>query len=78
MEAELTGHPGYEKHNQDKKSSENRRNGKTGKTQRTGQGPMAIQVPRDRESSFEARIAPKHQREFRGFDDKILRTYILT
>jgi transposase-like protein len=77
MEAELAGHPGYEKHNEDKKPSENRRNGKTGKTRRTGQGPRAIQVPRDREGSFEPRIAPKHQREFRGFDDKILSMYAL-
>jgi transposase-like protein len=70
MEAELTGPPGYEKHNQDKKPSENRRNGKTGKTLRTGQGPMAIQVPHDREGSFEPRIAPKHLKEIAAGTDK--------
>jgi transposase-like protein len=38
---------------------------------------MEIAVPRDREGTFEPRIAPKHQREFRGFDDKILSMYAL-
>jgi len=33
---------------------------------------MRIEVPRDRDGEFEPRIVPKHQREWRGFDDKIL------
>jgi transposase-like protein len=77
MEAELIEHLGYAKHNQDKKPGENRRNGKTGKTLRTGQGPMEIEAPRDREGGFEPQIVPKHQRDFRGFDDKILSMYVL-
>jgi transposase-like protein len=77
MEAELTCHLGYEKHDQGKKSIENRRNGKTSKELRTDEGPMSIEVPRDREGSFEPQIVPKHQREFRGFDDKILSMYAL-
>ncbi|MDR0376677.1 MAG: transposase, partial [Spirochaetaceae bacterium] len=77
MEAELTEHLGYEKHGRGKKSSENRRNGKTSKELRTDDGPMAIEVPRDRAGSFEPQIVPKRQREFRGFDDKILSMYAL-
>jgi transposase-like protein len=61
MEAELTEHLGYEKHDQGKKSSENRCNGKTSKELRTDNGPMTIEVPRDREGSFEPQIVPKHQ-----------------
>jgi transposase-like protein len=38
---------------------------------------MIIEVPRDREGAFEPQIVPKHQREFRGFDDKILSMYAL-
>jgi transposase-like protein len=38
---------------------------------------MSIEVPRDREGSFEPQVAPKHQREFKGFDDKILSMYSL-
>jgi transposase-like protein len=77
MEAELTCHLGYEKHGQGEKTIANRRNGKTVKELRTNDGPMSIEVPRDRESSFEPQIVPKHQREFRGFDDKILSMYAL-
>jgi transposase-like protein len=53
MEAELTEHVGYEKHDQSEKQTENRRNGKTKKTLRTDQGPLEIDVPRDREGTFE-------------------------
>jgi len=75
MEAELTEHVGYEKHDQSEKQTENRRNGKTKKPLRTDQGPLEIAVPRDREGTFEPAIIPKHQREFKGFDDKILSMY---
>jgi transposase-like protein len=75
MQAELTEQLGYEKHDQGEKSTANRRNGKTTKGLRTDQGPMEIEVPRDREGEFEPKIVPKHQREWRGFDDKILSMY---
>jgi transposase-like protein len=77
MEAELTCHLGHEKHDQGEKTITNRRNGKTAKELRTDDGPMTIEVPRDREGNFEPQIVPKHQREFRGFDDKILSMYAL-
>ncbi len=41
----------------------------------TDDGPLAIEVPRDREGSFEPRFIPKHERRFTGFDDKILALY---
>jgi transposase-like protein len=75
MEAELTEHPGYGKHNQAEKLTENRRNGTFPKTLRTDHGPMQIEVPREREGNFEPQIVPRHQREFRGFDGKILSVY---
>jgi putative transposase len=75
MGAELTEHLGYEKHETGEKPGENRRNGSSGKTVRTDQGPMDIEVPRDREGSFEPKIIEKHQREFAGFSDKILSMY---
>jgi transposase-like protein len=77
MEAELTCHLGYEKHDQGEKTQTNRRNGKTAKALRSDDGPMAIDVPRDRQGSFEPHVVPKHQREFKGFDDKILSMYAL-
>ena len=75
MQAELTEQLGYEKSEPGEKQTENRRNGKTSKTLRTDQGPMEIEVPRDRDGEFEPKIIPKHQREWRGFDQKILSMY---
>jgi transposase-like protein len=75
MEAELTEQLRHEKHDQAVKSTANRRNGKTGKELRTENGPMEIAVPRDREGVFKPQIVPKHQKAFRGFDDKILSMY---
>jgi len=75
MQAELTDQLGYEKGDQTAKPTENRRNGKSTKMLRSDQGPLEIDVPRDRDGVFEPVIVPKHQREFKGFDDKILSMY---
>ena len=53
----------------------NHRNGTTGKTVITDDGPVRIEVPRDRDGSFEPQIIPKHARRFTGFDDKIIAMY---
>jgi transposase-like protein len=75
MQAELTDQIGYTKSESGEKETANRRNGKSSKTLRTDQGPMEIEVPRDRDGEFEPLIIPKHQREWRGFDKKILSMY---
>jgi transposase-like protein len=82
MEAELTFHLGYEKHDQGEKTLTNRRNGKTTKDLRTDDGPMTIEVSPDREDSLSRRWRPRIRgnavsREFKGFDDKILSMYAL-
>ena len=77
MEAELTEQIGYEKSESGEKATTNRRNGKSIKTLRTDQGPMEIEIPRDRDGEFAPQIVPKHQREWRGFDNKILSMYAL-
>ena len=41
----------------------------------TDDGPLAIDVPRDRDGTFEPRLIAKHERRFTGFDDKILALY---
>ena len=75
MQVELTEQLGYEKGDQSKKTTDNRRNGSSKKQLRSDQGPMDIEVPSDRNGEFEPVIVPKHQREFKGFDDKILSMY---
>ena len=53
----------------------NHRNGTTPKTVLTDDGPVPLDVPRDRAGTFEPVLIPKHARRFTGFDDKILALY---
>ncbi|HLE19868.1 MAG TPA: IS256 family transposase [Vicinamibacteria bacterium] len=75
LDAELTHHLGYEKHDPAGRGSGNARNGKSGKTLKTEQGPLPIEVPRDRNSTFEPLLVPKGETRFRGFDEKIISMY---
>ena len=73
--AELTEHLGYELAGEPPEGQPNRRNGWSSKTLITDHGPVEVELPRDREGSFEPQIVPKHQRRFAGFDDKIVSMY---
>jgi putative transposase len=75
MQAELSEHLGYEKHDAAGDNSGNSRNGTSQKTLKGDFGHMPIEVPRDRNSSFDPKIVPKGQTRFSGFDDKILSLY---
>lgn len=75
MAAEMTHHLGYEKHSPQGHNSGNSRNGKSKKTLKGEFGTLPLEVPRDRNSSFEPQIVPKGQTRFEGFDDKILSLY---
>jgi transposase-like protein len=54
---------------------DNHRNGRSGKTVLTDEGPLRIEVPRDRTGTFEPQLIPKHERRFAGFDDRIISMY---
>jgi putative transposase len=41
----------------------------------TDDGPLRIQIPRDRAGQFEPKLVGKHERHFTGFDDKIIAMY---
>ncbi len=75
LQAELTDHLGYDEHAVEGRGSGNSRNGSGTKTLQTEQGPIAVEVPRDRNGTFEPQLVKKHQRRFEGFDDKILGMY---
>src|SRR5215510_6558472 len=73
LAAELTDHLGHE-HGEPVVDG-NARNGTSPKTLVTDQGEVPIEVPRDRNGTFEPQLVKKHQRRFTGFDDKILSMY---
>jgi transposase-like protein len=73
--AEMSHHLGYSAGADKPDAATNHRNGKSGKTVLTDDGPLRIDVPRDREGGFEPRLIGKHERRFTGFDDKIIAMY---
>src|SRR5436190_21846683 len=75
MAAELTEHVGYEKHDAAGNKSGNSRNGNSAKTLKGSFGTMPIEVPRDRNGTFEPQIIEKHQTRFAGFDENIISLY---
>ena len=75
MGAELGHHLGYPAGAAKPEAGTNQRNGKSAKTVQTGEGPVRIEVPRDRDGSFEPILIPKHERRFTGFDESIIALY---
>jgi putative transposase len=73
--AELSHHLGYAPGTPKPEVTTNHRNGASAKTVLTDDGPVPIEVPRDREGTFEPQLIGKHERRFTGFDDKILALY---
>ena len=72
LDAEMTEHLGYERHDPAGRGSGNSRNGTRAKTVLTEIGPVQIEVPRDTESSFEPKIVRKRQRRLTGIDEIVL------
>jgi transposase-like protein len=73
--AELSYHLGYPPGAERPEGGDNHRNGVSSKTVLTEDGPLRIDVPRDRQGSFAPLLIPKHERRFTGFDDKIVAMY---
>ena len=72
LEGEMDGHLGYAKHAVEGRDGGNSRNGTRTKTMITDVGPVDIDVPRDRDGTFEPQIVRKHQRRLGGVDDMVL------
>ena len=72
LEAEMSSHLGYDKHETAGRDGGNSRNGTRAKTVLTEVGPVQIEVPRDRDASFEPVIVPKRVRRLRGVDEMVI------
>ena len=72
---ELSYHLGYPPGGTKPDDTTNHRNGTSEKRVLTDDGPMAVEIPRDRDGTFEPQLIPKHARRLAGFDDKVLALY---
>jgi putative transposase len=75
LHAEMSDHLGYDKHAAEGRGSGNSRNGLTGKTVQTTAGPVDLDVPRDRNGTFDPVTVPKGTRRLTDFDDMIISLY---
>ncbi len=75
LEGELDGHLGYAKHSPQGINSGNSRNGKISKKIKTKRGELEIEVPRDRNSTFEPVLIPKRSRFVEGIEEIIISLY---
>jgi len=75
LQTELAIHLGHDKHETVANDSGNTRNGSSAKTLKGDFGPLPIEIPHDRDGSFEPQLIAKHQTRWSGFDDKILSQY---
>ncbi|MHA8070274.1 transposase, partial [Aquirufa ecclesiirivi] len=73
LEGELDAHLGYDKH--EKTPNSNARNGTQKKVIKTEFGETPIEVPRDRESSFDPVLVPKRSRYSTGVENLIVSLY---
>nr|WP_233611638.1 IS256 family transposase [Amycolatopsis sp. WAC 01376] len=72
LEGEITDHLGYDKHDPAGRGTGNSRNGARSKTVLTDVGPVEIDVPRDRDASFEPKIVAKRQKRLGGVDEMVI------
>ena len=72
LEGEMDAHLGYARHDPAGRDGGNSRNGRRAKTVLTDIGPVEVEVPRDRDASFEPRIVAKRQRRMAGVNDLVV------
>ena len=75
LKGELTTHLGYDSNSRVQKDGLNRRNGYNDKVLHTSTGNVEIQVPRDRDGSFEPKIVPKRKKDVSDIENKVLAMY---
>lgn len=75
LQGEMNAHLGYENNDHGAKTTANRRNGYGQKTIKTSRGNVEINVPRDRDASFEPKVIPKREKDVSGIENKVLAMY---
>ena len=75
LQGEMNSHLGYSNNERGEKETVNRRNGYSKKTLKTTVGDVPIEVPRDREGTFEPVVVPKRKRDVSDIQDKVLSMY---
>lgn len=75
LKGEMENHLGYRSNSREEKNTRNRRNGYSNKTLKTSYGNVEIDVPRDREASFEPKAIPKGTRDVSAIEGKVLSMY---
>lgn len=75
LQAEMSQHLGFEPGQEKPSGTNNGRNGYTSKTLLTENGEVTIDVPRDRQGTFEPQLVRKRERRVSGFDARILALY---
>lgn len=75
LQGEMNNHLGYSSNDKSDKTTENRRNGYGNKTLNTTKGNIEINVPRDRDASFEPQLIKKRQRDVSEIEDKVISMY---
>ncbi|MED3647655.1 IS256 family transposase [Halalkalibacterium halodurans] len=75
LKGEMNHHLGYNSNDKGEKNTNNRRNGYGKKTLNTSAGEVDIEVPRDRDGSFEPKIIPKRKKDVSEIEDKVIAMY---
>jgi transposase-like protein len=75
LEAEMENHLGYEKHSATGDNTGNSRNGYSSKTIQTRQGKSEIQIPRDRNGTFDPQVVRKHETTVNELEEKVIAMY---
>lgn len=75
LQGEMEGHLGYGPNEHGAKQTDNRRNGYSSKQVKTSYGEIPVDVPRDRDGSFDPQLIPKRTRDISGIEDKVLSMY---
>ena len=75
LEAEMEAHLGYAPNDATGNNSGNSRNGKTKKSVRSTNGDVELNIPRDRNGSFDPKLVRKGERQLNGFDERIVALY---